>query len=236
MAKKKPVDKTKAAPKKDNFTKYLVIGMIALVVVAGAAATIAKSGSSAKATLPLQVAKSNGYGIAFNTSAKVRVDMYEDFRCPICRNFEAANDQYISGLVKAGKIEAVYHPMHFIAPDSQLTANAAACAVDQGKFIEMHTALYVNQPTTAQAAENSSFWTNASLISLGHSVGITSPLFDTCVNSGKYLAWTGNINADAAAKNITSTPTVLVNGKKIANATVLDGKAFTKLLTDLGVK
>jgi len=236
MSKKKPASKKEQSPKSDNFTKYLVVGMIALVVIAGAGAAIAKSGSSARATLPLQVSKSNGYGVTFNTAAKVKVDMYEDFRCPVCRNFEAANDQYISGLVKAGKIEAVYHPMHFIAPDSQLAANAAACAVDQGKFLEMHTALYVNQPTTAQAAENSSFWTNTSLIALGHSVGITSPTFDSCVSSGKYLAWTGNINTDAAAKNINSTPTVLVNGKKIENATVLDNKAFAKVLTDLGVK
>jgi protein-disulfide isomerase len=162
--------------------------------------------------------------------------MYEDFRCPNCRNFEAVNNTYVNSLVRAGKIEAVYHPMHFIAPDSQLTAAAAACAADQGKFLEMHTALYVNQPTTAQAAENSAYWTNAQLILLGHSIGITSKTFDTCINSGKYMNWANNINDDAASKNINATPTVIVNGKTLPLATDYDNKAFTKVLTALGVK
>jgi len=100
----------------------------------------------------------------------------------------------------------------------------------------MHTALYVNQPSSTQMAENSPYWTNAQLILLGHSVGIASTAFDTCINSGKYMNWTNNINADAAAKNINATPTVIVNGKTLSLATTYDAKAFTKVLTDLGVK
>ena len=210
--------------------------MITLVVLAGVGAVVAKNHASSNAPLPSSVSKANGYGITFNPTAKVRVDMYEDFRCPNCRNFEAVNNTYVNSLVRSGKIEAVYHPMHFIAPDSQLTAAAAACAADQGKFLEMHTALYVNQPTTAQAAENSAYWTNAQLILLGHSIGITSKTFDTCINSGKYMNWANNINDDAASKNINATPTVIVNGKTLPLATDYDNKAFTKVLTALGVK
>jgi len=210
--------------------------MITLVVLAGVGAVVAKNHAASNAPLPSSVSKANGYGITFNPTAKVRVDMYEDFRCPNCRNFEAVNNTYVNSLVRAGKIEAVYHPMHFIAPDSQLTAAAAACAADQGKFLEMHTALYVNQPTTAQAAENSAYWTNAQLILLGHSIGITSKAFDTCINSGKYMNWANNINDDAASKNINATPTVIVNGKTLPLATDYDNKAFTKVLTALGVK
>ena len=236
MASKKP-DKH-SAPKKqgDKFTRYLVIGMISFVVIAGVGAAIAKNSSKSHAALPSSVSKANGYGITFNPTAKVRVDMYEDFRCPNCRNFEAVNNSYIDTLVRAGKIEAVYHPMHFIASDSQLTAAAAACSADQGKYLDMHTALYVNQPTSAQMAENSPYWTNAQLILLGHSIGITSKTFDTCINSGKYLNWTNNINDDAASKNINATPTVIVNGKTLPLATDYSAKAFTKVLTDLGVK
>ena len=126
--------------------------------------------------------------------------------------------------------------MHFIASDSQLTAAAVACAADQGKFLEMHTALYVNQPTSAQMAENSPYWSNAQLILLGHSVGITSKAYDTCVTGGKYLNWTDSINTDAASKNINATPTVIVDGKTLPLATAYDAKKFTKVLTDLGVK
>ena len=236
MADKKA--KKNNAPKKqgDKFTRYLVIGMIAFIVIAGVGAALAKNHSNSHAALPALVTKADGYGISINPTAKVKVDMYEDFRCPNCRNFEAVNNSYIDTLVRAGKINAVYHPMSFIAPDSILTAAAAACAADQGKFLEMHTALYVNQPSSTQIAENSAYWTNAQLILLGHSVGITSKSYDTCVTSGKYINWTRNIEADAAAKNINATPTVIVNGKTLPLATDYDAKLFTKVLTNLGVK
>jgi protein-disulfide isomerase len=236
MASSKADKHSKQAKQGDKFTRYLVIGMIAFVLIAGVGAALAKNNANSHVTLPSRVTKSNGYGITFNPNAKVKVDMYEDFRCPNCRNFEAVNNTYIDGLVQAGKIQAVYHPMHFIASDSQLTAAAAACASDQGKYLQMHTALYVNQPTSAQMAENSPYWTNATLILLGHSIGITSKSFDSCITGGKYLNWTNKINDDAAAKNINATPTVIVNGKTLPLATDYDAKKFTKILTDLGVK
>ena len=235
------VDKKSAKngePKKsgDKFTRYLVIGMIAFVLLAGVGAALAKNNSNSHVALPSTVSKANGYGITFNPTAKVKVDIYEDFRCPNCRNFEAVNNAYMNGLVRTGKIQAIYHPMHFIASDSQLTAAAVACAADQGKFLEMHTALYVNQPSATQMAENAPYWTNTQLALLGHSVGIASNVFDSCISKGKYLNWSNNINSDAAAKNINATPTILVNGKALSLATDYSNKAFTKVLTDLGVK
>jgi protein-disulfide isomerase len=171
-------------PKKpgDKVTRNLVIGMIAFVLIAGFGAAFAKNNSNSHVALPSSVSKANGYGITFNPTAKVKVDMYEDFRCPNCRNFEAVNNSYIDKLVRAGKIQAVYHPMHFLASDSLLTAAAAACAADQGKYLDFHTALYVNQPSTKQSAENLPYWTNAQLILLGNSIGITAKTFDSCIN------------------------------------------------------
>jgi hypothetical protein len=208
-------------PKKpgDKVTRNLVIGMIAFVLMAGFGAAFAKNNSNSHVALPSSVSKANGYGITFN-----------------CRNFEAVNNSYIDKLVRAGKIQAVYHPMHFLASDSLLTAAAAACAADQGKYLDFHTALYVNQPSTKQSAENLPYWTNAQLILLGNSIGITAKTFDSCINGGKYVNWTSRINEDAAKKNINATPTVIVNGKTLSLATDYSAKAFTKVLTDLGVK
>ena len=50
------------------------------------------------------------------------------------------------------------------------------------------------------------------------------------------MNWANNINDDAASKNINATPTVIVNGKTLPLATDYDNKAFTKVLTALGVK
>ena len=229
MAKKEKQSKLAG---KDNGTRNIVIGMIALVILVGAVTAISKNRTNSHATMPSAVSTSDGYGIEFNKSAPVKVDFYEDFQCPHCRDFEAVNNTYIDGLVTAGKIHAVFHPMTFIGPESILTAAAAACASDQGKFIQMHTVLYQNQAAT----ENSGVWTNAKLILLGQTLGITSSSYSKCINDGQYLNWTKNVENYAGTQNINSTPTVLINGKAIAQSAYLDPAAFTAAFKAAGVK
>jgi len=96
----------------------------------------------------------------------------------------------------------------------------------------MHKALYQQQPAT----ENSGAWTNASLIKLGQSVGINASSFTQCVNSGKYLNWTKNIEDYAGQQNVNSTPTLLLNGKALPQADYLDPAAFQAAFEAAGVK
>ena len=217
---------------KDNGTRNLVIGMILLVVLAGAGSAIAKNRTNTHAALPSDVSVSEGYGISFNPKAPVKLDVYEDFQCPHCRDFEAVNGNYINSLVRANKMHVVFHPITLLGPESALTAAASACASDQGKFLDYHMALYKNQPT----AENSGYWTNEKLALIGHSIGITSAKFDTCINTGKYATWATNVETDATAKNINSTPTVLLNGKSIPPQAEQDLASLKNLFKAVGVK
>ena len=104
----------------------------------------------------------------------------------------------------------MYHTLSFLGPESIAAANAAACAADEGKFLDFHKLLYVNQPK-----ENSGAWSNANLAEFGKSVGITSDKFATCVNKGKFADWVGNVATEGAKKNVNSTPTVFINGKEL---------------------
>ena len=156
-----------------------------------------------------------------------------DFQCPICQRFESINNSYLNQVAQSGKAKVVFHPMSFIGAESILAANAAACSADQSKFLEYHKLLYQNQSTT----ENSGKWSNQFLEQLGQVAGISNNSFINCIQSAKYGNWTKNINADAAAKNVNSTPTVFVNGKELDRATqYMDGAAFQKALKDAGVK
>ena len=102
-------------------------------------------------------------------------------------------------------------------------ANAAACSADEGKFLQVHEALYANQAS----AENSGKWSPQSLIGLGLELKINSPKWAECVTSGKYKDWVNNVAADGAKKNVNSTPTVFINGKEMertsANYFTADG-------------
>jgi protein-disulfide isomerase len=122
--------------------------------------------------------------------------------------------------------------MTFIGPESILAAAAAACTADDGKFLDMHAALYNNQP----AGENSGKWTNATLTVIAIGAGDTTKKVQSCIESGKYVNWTKNVEADAAKKNVNATPTMFINGKKVDQAHYLDLAALKADFAAVGVK
>ena len=203
-----------AAPKKDNVTRNLVIGMIVLVLAVGVGVSFSSTKAKNNAATPSSVEKSEGYGITFNKglTGVPKLDIWEDFQCPICRNFEAVNVQQLQDWINNKKVVAVFHPLSFIGAESAYMANAAACAADEGKFLQMHEALYANQAAT----ENSGKWNPISLVSLGASLKITSKKFASCVVDSKYKDWVTNVANDGSKKNVNATPTIFINGKEMS--------------------
>ena len=216
--------------KKDNVTRNLVIGMVSLVVIVAIAVSFGTNRSKSNAVTPALVEKSEGYGIVFNKelTGVPKIDIWEDFQCPVCRNFEAINAKQIKEWIDAKKVTAVFHPLSFIGAESAYMANAAACAADEGKFLQYHEALYVNMADS----ENSGKWNPPALVALGKQLGISGKSFEGCVNNGKYQDWVNNVAADGSQKNVNSTPTVLINGKEIerVNANYFDAPTFAKLV------
>lgn len=203
---------SKPLPGKDNFTRNLVIAVVVGVILLMLVPTVISKQTKSSARIPASVSASDGYGIVFNADLKgvPVVDIYEDFQCPVCAQFEATQGNYIESLIKEKKAKVVYHTLSFLGPESVAAANAAACAADEDKFLQFHMALYVNQPK-----ENSGAWSNSALAAVGQVAGIKSQKFSTCVNGGKYADWVNNVAAEGAKKNVNSTPTVFINGKEI---------------------
>lgn len=199
-------------PKKDNFTRNLVIAVVVGVLVIMVGGTLYSKKADSNAKTPASVSADRNYGVTFNgdlTGVPV-IDIYEDFQCPVCAQFEQLNGDYIESLIADKKATVVYHTLSFLGPESVQAANAAACSADQGKFLKYHRTLYANQK-----GENTGAWSNDVLTVLGQVAGITEKKFSECVKKGDYLKWVVNV-ADAGAKaNVNSTPTVFINGKEI---------------------
>ena len=202
----------KSQPGKDNFTRNLVIAVVVGVLLIMLVPTLLSRQTDSSASIPANVSADRGYGVVFNddlTGVPV-IDIYEDFQCPVCAQFTQLNGPYIESLIAEKKATVVYHTLSFLGPESVNAANAAACAADDGKFLEYHRLLMMNQKP-----ENSGGWSNNFLASLGQTAGITSQKFSSCVNKGDYLGWVSNVAAAGANANVNSTPTVFVNGKEI---------------------
>ncbi len=210
----------------DKVTRYLVIGMIVFVVLVGTVFSV-MSNKSKSAAIPSSVSKADGYGIVYNGEVKNKtVDIWEDLQCPICAHFESVNGAYLTNLVNSKKAKVVFHILSFIGPESVLAANAVACAADEGKYLQLQGYLYAHQ-----GKENTGTWTNASLIESASAAGVASDKFTSCINKGTFLDWVTNSADAGSAANVSSTPTVKVNGKEIdRNTEYMDAAAFKKAI------
>lgn len=217
----------------DKGTRNLVIIMVAFIVVVGVVFSLISNRSNSTAAVPASVSAADGYGIVLNPNAKPTIDVYVDYQCPACKNFELINGGYLNEVIAQNKAKVVFHPMTFIGPESILAANAAACAADENEFVDMNLALFQNQASS----ENSGKWQNESLLNLGKSVGINSAKFEKCIKDGNYVKWTGNVSAASAKANVNSTPTIFVNGKQLdRNTEYGDPVKFRAALAAGGVK
>lgn len=207
------MSKKNAPQGKDNFTRYLVIGVVVAVLGIMVVPTVLSKTKSVSQAIPATVSAADGYAISFNSELKDLpvVDIYEDFQCPICQQFEALNGKYINSLVAEKKAIVKFHPLSFIGPESVRAANAAACANDEGKYLDFHLGLYANQASS----ENSGAWTNDRLIAIAGASGIKSAAFNSCVKDGKYEGWVGKVAEAGSKAGVNSTPTIFVNGKEI---------------------
>jgi protein-disulfide isomerase len=197
---------------KDNFTRNLVIAVVLGVVLIMLVPTLLSKKTNTDAAIPSSVSVEDGYGMVFNKELQdvPFIEIYEDFQCPACQRFEAIVGEYVEDLINTKKAKVAYHPLSFLGPESQLAANAAGCAADEGKFIQFHKLLYANQP-----AENSGAWSSGYFATLSLGLGIQSKEYDKCIANNEYKEWVVNVANEGAKRNINSTPTVFINGKEI---------------------
>ena len=217
----------------DPITRWLVIGMVALVVVVGAGISIFNNTSKKTAVLPNAASVKDGYGIVFNADLTPVIDIWEDFQCPSCKVFEQTNGDAIKALIVEKKAKVVFHPLSFLGPELVFAANGSACAADQGKYLQYNSFMYANQAT-----ENSGAWSNGGIIATAAAAGITGAEFEACVKTGKYSDWVVNVGSEGSKQNVNSTPTVLINGKEIDRKTgaYYSAPEFMKLLVAAGIK
>jgi protein-disulfide isomerase len=144
----------------------------------------------------------------------VKVVLYIDFICPVCKNFEAQYNEQLTSLRNEGKISVEYRALGFLDNRSSTNyssraANAAACVVNESpeKYAEFVDSLFANQP-----AEGSAGISDNDLKKMATDIG-AKPI-DTCVDDKTYRPFVKFTTKEAAAIGVTGTPTVFVDGQQ----------------------
>lgn len=136
--------------------------------------------------------------------ARLTLVEYADFQCPYCARAHAALEELMAQ--HEGRIALVYRhlPLVDLHPLALPAALAAEAAGAQGKFWEMHDALFEHQDTLDEDA----------LPVLAASLGLDAQRFARDLEDGKQRARVEDDMKRAHALGARGTPTFFINGER----------------------
>jgi protein-disulfide isomerase len=167
------------------------------------AAAIAPKPSPAPAPAEkVQMNVGNGWYSIGRADAPVTLVEFGDYQCPFCKKFHTdAYGELKKNYIDAGKVRFVSRdlPLEF-HPLALRAAQAARCASDQGKYWELRNALYSDAAPPDDSA----------IKKAAESVALDLTVFQACLSSDKYKEDVKKDASDAAALQITGTPTFVL--------------------------
>lgn len=212
---------------KDNRTRNILIGVIAVVVLAlvGVGYMLVKESqktllSDFEGTAPAS-ADLHG-GIPFGGADAVAgvenegaptVGVYADFHCPACAAFDEVNAEDIRELASSGTATVLYHPVNILDNSGDLTgystrsANAFVEVVenDPELALDFMETLFENQP----AAEG---YTDEQIAEIAASVGVSDDVISK-FGDRTYVDWIQTARRQATRDGMQHTPSVAFDGK-----------------------
>ena len=237
VAASRAVAKARGGDQKKSIAVVIGVALLAAAVIGGVLWTNASKNATAGQTIPVATtSQATAAGVvesrqgvvvvAGKPGAKATIDIYADFLCPICGEFQKQYGTQIEQQINAGTLQVRYHMVPLLntrsAPEgySLASANAALAAADAGKFTAFHDSLFANQPQEGKRG-----YSKAQLIKLGQDLGITNPAFAQTINAGTYdqqinAAFDQTLKDPNLQQNVGQgasfgTPTVAVGGKAI---------------------
>lgn len=197
-------------------TRWIIFAVVCVLILGGLVLLGSKNKQDVSSIDPSKIIPSTSSSIGDhvfgNANAKVIVYEYGDFQCPSCEGaypqLKTIKNQY------KDQIAFVFRdfPLTTIHPNALAAATAAEAAGVQGKFWQMHDALYDNQTNWSSASTSER---NDIFEGYAQSVGVNIDQYRRDLVSKQV---TDKINRDRALGkklNLDSTPSVLINSQKM---------------------
>lgn len=223
-------EREKAERRQRNIISVVIVAVVLALVGVGAWAVVDAQGDNEKqADVVTPENTDDDFGVRYvgegepNDDAPV-VQVFEDFLCPGCGQFEATNGDQLREMADAGDIQLIYQPYSFLDAMGGSTneyslraTNIAMCTLDeQGPeaFNSIHDALFANQPGEGGAGPE-----NDELLAMAESAGVT--VDEQCVQTEKFVPWVKEAREHAKDEfGVTGTPTIFVDGEEVQEASM----------------
>ena len=140
--------------------------------------------------------------------APITLVEFSDFECPFCVRVLPTLDQVQETYGDQVRIVYRQFPLNAIHPNAQLSAEASLCADAQGKFWEMHDAIF-----EARGKADAD-----GLKTMAADLGMDSEVFGACLDSREFR---DQVAADLEAgrqAGVTGTPALFINGRFLSGA------------------
>jgi protein-disulfide isomerase len=152
-------------------------------------------------------------------SAPITIVEFSDFQCPYCARLIPTLEQVKEKYGDKVRIVFRQYPLNF-HQFAQKAAEASLCANEQGKFWELHDAMFQNQQ--ALAVEQ--------LKAKAVELGMNAEQFNTCLDNAKYAAQVKADFDDGSKAGVSGTPAMFINGRFLSGAQPLN--EITKVIDD----
>ena len=151
----------------------------------------------------------------------VTVDLWEDFQCPACRAFEAANHTQLEAWAKQGVVKLVYKPVAFLDRMSTTNYSTRASWRPRPSSTATRRRSPLPRPALHQPAGGGQRGPDRRAARRprrpgGRAAGAVA----SALSTERFKGWTVS-GTDEFTQKFTGTPTVLVDGKEVKS----DGSA-----------
>jgi protein-disulfide isomerase len=149
--------------------------------------------------------------------APITIVEFSDYQCPYCSRAEVTIEEVLKKY--PDKIRLVYrhYPLKF-HNNAETAAMGAECAGEQGKFWEMHKAMFANQAKLAAA----------DLVETAGGIGVDKDKFKACLDSGRHREGVQKDFQEGQEYGVTGTPTFFINGIPMVGARGVE--AFAEII------
>ncbi len=157
--------------------------------------------------------------------AKVQLTYWADFQCPYCARFAQQVLPQLASRIADGTVSVLHRDFVFLGAESLDAAVAVRCAGQQGRYWEMHDAVYA-----MQAGENQGAFALPRLAQIATLAGLEPTAFAACLGSHDVLVSVLSDTAAGVRAGVSSTPTVDLPGQTLKG--VSDPAALLRAIDD----
>jgi protein-disulfide isomerase len=201
-----------------------VVGVVlAMVLIIGGGFLINSLRDSSDDTAAAAPPPGSEHGLTIGeSSAPHKVVVYEDFLCPFCGELEKRTHSELEQLATDGKVQVEYRPFVLLSragPYSQSATEAFGVTLEQSSndvALALHDALYANQPD-----ESGPFPSEDEIADLMTEAGASEATVQA-YRDGDGEQWADDATQAAEDTGVSSTPTIILDGKPFTDGANVD--------------